>query len=174
MYSSPLLHIFSGIHIALFASILYFLQKLKTENCECALIEPYDKLYKATIVFLCFRIVMFILDIALRFKLQNIMVNSRPVILYSLATFSILMLIAYFIYFIYSIKYINQLYILSCKCSDNSWRLVYYIYSIYTVIMLSLFFLVLFIAIVLLINLQWSIASRRHPSTRAPATKTRR
>lgn len=139
---NPFIPIFGLVHIALFASILYYLHRLKVENCECALIEPYDKLYKATFYILCFRILMFIVDMSMGFTLRSSSMENNG-LLYVLGTLGFIMIIVYLVYFIYSIKYIHQLYATSCTCSDNSLRLVYYIYSIYTIVMVSVVILAL-------------------------------
>ena len=143
-----LVPIFGLIHIGLFASILYYLHRLKVEKCECAFIEPYDKLYKATFYILCFRILMFIIDLTTGFTLKSTVMENKS-LTYIFAFIGFIMIGVYLLYFIYSIKYIHQLYASSCKCSDNSWRWVYYIYSIYSVIMVSFAIL----AIVLMIGL---------------------
>lgn len=143
-----LVPIFGLIHIGLFASILYYLHRLKVDKCECAFIEPYEKLYKATFYILCFRIIMFVIDLSLGFTLKSSIMESKPLTLLFVAL-GIFMIVVYLLYFIYSIKYINQLYASSCKCSDNSWKWVYYIYSIYSIIIVSA--TVLFIVFMLLV-----------------------
>jgi hypothetical protein len=159
-----LVPIFGLIHIGLFASILYYLHRLKVEKCECAFIEPYEKLYKATFYILCFRIIMFVIDMSLGFTLKSSIMESTPLMLL-FSALGIFMIVIYLLYFIYSIKYINMLYASSCKCSDNSWKWVYYIYSIYSIIIVSA--TVLFIVFMLLIltyvkAMELGSSSRKH------------
>lgn len=132
----------SLIHISLFASILYYLHRMKVEKCQCALNRSFDILYRTTAILLVLRVVLFALE--LFFNLRKTLLGKMGLkYLPLIFTYVAVLMLVHIIYFVLSVRYIHALYRDACKCSDNSLRMVYYIYSILMAIILSFLFVFL-------------------------------
>lgn len=154
----PFLFVASFVHIALFASILYYLHRMKVEKCECALTPTYNLLYRATATLLVLRVVTFLLELV--FNARRTLSTNMKYIPYIFA-YVLVLLLVHIIYFVVSIRYIHRLYRDACKCSDNSLRNVYYVYSILMAVVLSFIFFFLLS--------MWSLVSEM---TKATSTNT--
>jgi hypothetical protein len=124
------------VHIIFFAVIVYFLYRMKVERCECALMDPYNKLYITSIVLLGLRVVMLFASLFVGKEFVKYSRKHVNLVLAPMVVWTVILSVVYIAYFISSIIYLNKLRTVACTCSDNSMRYVYYLYSWFMLFML--------------------------------------
>jgi hypothetical protein len=144
---------FAAIHLGFLGAILYYFQRLQREKCECALTNDYKVLRGILLFLLAYNILTFILIVLIYAGvIQSLGVGSKTFLLSAIG-FSVL--IVDLVFYILSIRYIRGLYQNACKCSDNGYRLVYFIYSIARVVIISfvlIFYIFLLLGLILFLR----------------------
>ena len=131
-----------------FLSVIYhYLKRLQEEKCECALTPEYITLRRMIIVVLSLVVFLTTVTIILQFVYL-----SRPsnIILISLYIIAVVTTIIQIVFSIISLRYILHLYKISCKCSDNGMRIVYLIYTIFRLIIVTFSILVIIFIVLIL------------------------
>jgi len=143
---------FIGVIIALTiqALILYYLERLRKEKCECALTKEYSILRTLILIIISYNVLIFLLLLLIQSGWLAMSLATTAAIL---SVVGPIMTIINLIFMILSLKYILTLYKVSCQCSDNGFRLMYLIYVVFSLGMLALGILMFLFVIVLALSI---------------------
>jgi hypothetical protein len=152
LISSSLAFFLATIHLMFLSLILYYFQRLKTENCECALTPEYNTLRKILLFLVAYNAFAIIIMIVISAGFLKTPTGS-PLYTTIIGIIGFSIILIDFIFYVLSIRYIRHLYNIACKCSDNGYRLMYLIYSIFRLVIVSFVLLMIFILILTIIVL---------------------
>lgn len=143
---------FIGLAIALTiqALIFYYLERLRKERCECALTGDYRALRALVLFLMSYNAAIFILLLLVQSGWMPIPLATTAAMLSILAP---IISIINLIFMILSLKYIINLYKISCQCADNGLRLLYLIYVVFFLGMLAISVLMLFFTIIFVVSM---------------------
>ena len=115
------------IVIAFLVVIYHYLKRLETEKCECALTPQYRTLRRLVVVVLALMVFVALVTVILQFVYTQ---KPSATILTILYVIALVTTIVDIVFLVISLRYIVELYKISCQCSDNGMRLTYLIYTI--------------------------------------------
>lgn len=114
--------IFYYIEISVYISTLKWIENMENTNCKCSDTEYRSFIKNAVGLYLVFTTIVCIYNIYVVLQIQT-PCSKLPFVL------QIPFTIIWFVNVIFSIKYIDYLKKINCKCSENIDRELYYIYN---------------------------------------------
>lgn len=143
---------FIGLTIALTiqAVIFYYLERLRKENCECALTGDYRVLRALVLFLIAYNVVFFILLLLIQSGWMPVPISTIALMLSIIGP---IISIVNLVFMILSLKYILHLYKIACQCADNSFRLLYLIYVVFVLGMIAIAVLMLFFSVILALSI---------------------
>lgn len=122
------------IKLVIFFSFYNYLQKIKKENCDCALNDNYYFIKKFTLIYIGYLIIVPLMVILLFLSNKKYYLTIENNFIKVLRITTIIMTLFYF-YNVY--RYIRILDSKNCNCSDSIMKTIMYFYSI--IILLIIF-----------------------------------
>lgn len=152
----PYVPIFQTIVFAFVVLIYYYLKRLETEKCECAMTKDYVTLRRLVVVVMFLMAFFILLALVFQYIYKNQPSDPIMAAIYILA---FAMGILDLVFLIISLRYIIRLYKTACECSDNGMRLTYMIYVIVRLALIAFIVIGVLIAIITMLILIASFKS---------------
>jgi hypothetical protein len=152
----PYFPILQSIFLAFVVFIYYYLKRLETEKCECAMTDDYVTLRRLVVIVMFLLAFFILLSIVFQYIYKN--QPSAPIltVIYILAfATGILDLV----FLIISLRYIVRLYKIACECSDNGMRLTYMIYVIVRIALIAFVVIAVLFALIMLLAVIASVSA---------------
>ena len=116
--------------LILYFSFYNYLDRLKKNNCKCALVQDYTLIKKFTLLYVIFLLVFPLFFILLYAISTKYFVKTSMFLVKYNKLIQIFTLLIGIIYLYYVYKYIHLLDDTDCKCSESKIRTIMYYYTI--------------------------------------------
>lgn len=152
----PFVPILQSILLAFVVFIYYYLKRLETEKCECAMTPDYVTLRRLVVIVMFLMAFFVLLSLVLQYMYKNKPSNPILTAIYILA---FAMGIIDLVFLIISLRYIVRLYKIACECSDNGMRLTYMIYVIVRLALIAFVVIAILFALIMLLAVIASVSA---------------